>query len=83
MATEAAALAAEAALPDDQKNLRQCLNWMGFTALQRQRITAESFLSLIDVLDHTEKDICQLEESFAKGTPQPSGSSLGKDVLSL
>ena len=69
MATEAAALAAENALPDEQKNLRQCLNWIGFTALQRQKITSESFITLQEVLNHSEKDIIQLAESFAKRTP--------------
>ena len=66
---EAAAIAAEAALPQEQRNFRQCLAWIGFTAVHRQRICSESFKTFDDIFLLTEKDIRNLKESFAKRTP--------------
>ena len=68
MAEEAAA-AAELALPDEEQNLRSVLNWIDFSAVQRQRLCAEAFTVLTDFAGMTEKDVRQLEESFAKRTP--------------
>ena len=66
---EAAAAAAEAGLPVVEQHLRQCLAWIGFSALQRNRICAESVRTLEDVQSFDEKDIKALEESFSKRTP--------------
>ena len=66
---EAAALALEATLAPAQRNVRQCLEWIGFTAVQRARICEDSFQDLEDFLSRSEKDIRSLEERFAKRTP--------------
>ena len=66
---EAAAAAAEGLLPAEEQNLRSVLNWIGFSALQRQRLCAEAFAVLDDFVEMTPKEVRQLEESFAKRTP--------------
>ena len=66
---EAAAAAAELHLPAKEQDLRLVLNWMGFLAVQRQRLCAEAFTVLTDFEGMTEKDVQQLEESWAKRTP--------------
>ena len=69
MAAEAAAIAHELTLSDEEQELRQCLIWIGFSAVQRQRICSEAFQTFPDLLTLSEKDIHNLEESFAKRTP--------------
>ena len=76
--TEAAAAAAELALPVEQRNLRQCMEWIGFSALHRTRICSESFQTLQDLLEFTEDDISSLADSFAKRTPAASRIIFGQ-----
>ena len=66
---EAAAAAAELLLPDEEQDLRTVLNWVGFSAIQRQRLCDEAFTVLNDFEGMTEKDVRTLEESFGKRTP--------------
>ena len=67
---ELAALARENALPDDQKIVRSTLLWIGFQhAIQRERITAESFITFGDVQMLEESEITALASSFSKRTP--------------
>ena len=49
-AAELAAVNREAALVDDPRDVRTILEWIGFnTALERERISDESFQDYIDI----------------------------------
>ena len=62
---EAAAAAAEAGLPANQHDLRQFMDWIGFSAVHRTRICTEAFQTLKDLETITEKDITSLSDSFS------------------
>lgn len=80
---EAAAAALEATLPADERNLRQCLQWIGFTAVHRARICTESFQVFEDLLALSEKDIRDLGDSFAKRTPAANRIIFGQRKTKL
>ena len=67
---ELAALAREAALPQEEQNVRQILAWVGFQhAITRERITGESFTMFAEIQELEESDISNLASSFSKRTP--------------
>ena len=67
---ELAALARENALPDDERHVRTTLEWIGFQhAVQRERITNESFTTFGEIQMLEEQDITALASSFSKRTP--------------
>ena len=80
---EAAALAVEATLAPAQQNVRQCLNWIGFIAVQRARVCEDSFQDLDDFLSRSEKDIRTLEERFARRTPAAARVVFGQRKTKL
>ena len=67
---ELAALARETALPQEEQNVRQILEWVGFQhAITRERITGESFTMFAEIQTLEESDITNLADSFSKRTP--------------
>ena len=76
---ELAALARENALPDEEQNVRNTLEWIGFQhAIQRERITAESFVTFGDVQMLEESEIESLSSSFSKRTPAAQRIQFGQ-----
>ena len=69
-AAEAAAQTRENGLVGDEREVRTLLDYCGFTsAVQRERISNESFMDYTDLQQAKEKDITELSESFQKRTP--------------
>ena len=67
---ELAALAREAALPQEERNVRQILEWVGFQhAITRERITGESFTMFVEIQGMEDLDVANLASSFSKRTP--------------
>ena len=67
---ELAALAREQALPQEEQNVRQILEWAGFQhAITCKRITGESFTMFAEIQTLEETDSTNLADSFSKRTP--------------
>ena len=76
---ELAALAREQALPEEEQNVRNTLEWIGFQhAITRERITEESFTTFGDVQALEEGDITSLASSFSKRTPAAQRIQFGQ-----
>ena len=69
---ELAALARENALPEEEQNVRNMLESIGFQhAIQRERITEESLVIFGNVQMLKESEIFSLVSSFGKRTTDP------------
>ena len=77
-AAEAAALAAERALPTQEElDIRLMLGWCGFTtAVQRAKIADELFSSYADIRATNESDITELVSSM-RGRPAADRITMG------
>lgn len=70
MAEEAALIAWENDFDIGKRNVRTTLEWIGFQfAVQRERISNESYSSFGDIQMLEEVDVTNLTSSFAKRTP--------------
>jgi len=76
---EAAALAEEAALNPEERDVRQILRWIGFdTAVVCKKITDESFANFSDIIMLKESDITEMADDLQKRTPAASWVIIGQ-----
>ena len=79
MAAEAAALAREVALVDDEAEVRTILSWIGFnTAMHRETVSTEAFVDYVDLMATSEKDISAIADSFQKRRPVATSIVFGQ-----
>ena len=79
MAAEAAALAREVALVDDEAEVRTILGWIGFnTAVHREKVSTEAFVDYVDLMATSEKDITAIADSFQKRRPVATSIVFGQ-----
>ena len=76
---EPAAIARENALPQEEQQVRQILEWVGFQhAITRKRITGESFTMFAEIQELEESDIANLASLFSKRTPAAQRIQFGQ-----
>ena len=74
-----AAIARENALPQEEQQVRQILEWVGFQhAITRKQITGESFTMFAEIQELEESNIANLASLFSKRTPAAQRIQFGQ-----